>query len=125
MVDLDTPGFYSYLFFAQKKNGEWMQILNLKRLNTFMVVSSIKLEMIQSVRNLHQIGEWVASVILKDVYLQIHIHRTFWKYLRFLFSGRACVAIQTSNASPCFYQGSKINSWTGTFVKSMNAYLSR
>ena len=54
-VALDTPEFYSYLFFAQKKkNREWRLIFNLK------------IKTLESVRNLLQIGEWVTYINLKD-----------------------------------------------------------
>ncbi|XP_041350669.1 uncharacterized protein LOC121369684 [Gigantopelta aegis] len=88
-VDLGTPGFYSHLFFAQKKNGEWRPILNLKPLNYFVVIPSMKMETVQSVRALLQVGEWAASIDLKDAYLHVPIHRDFWKCLRFLYDSRA------------------------------------
>ncbi|XP_041378007.1 uncharacterized protein LOC121390289 [Gigantopelta aegis] len=87
-VDLGTPGFYSHLFFTQKKNDEWRPILNLKPLNYFVVIPSMKMETVQSVRALLQVGEWAASINLKDAYLHVPIHRDFWKYLRFLYDGR-------------------------------------
>ncbi|XP_041357753.1 uncharacterized protein LOC121374713 [Gigantopelta aegis] len=33
--------------------------------------------------------EWAASIDLKDAYLHVPIHRDFWKFLRFLFDGKA------------------------------------
>ncbi len=88
-VEVDTPGFYSHLFFCRKKNGEWRPILNLKPLNKFVLVPSMKMETVQSVREHLQIGEWAASIDLKDAYLHVPIHREQWKYLRFLFDGQA------------------------------------
>ena len=47
----------------------WRSILNLKPLNTFMVVPSMKMETVQLVGNLLEIGKWVAYIDLKDAYL--------------------------------------------------------
>ena len=80
-VNLDIPWFYSQLFMAEKKNGKWRLILNLKPLNALVFIPSMKLETVQSVRNLLQTGQWGASIDLKDGYLHVPNNRTFCKYL--------------------------------------------
>jgi len=80
--------FFPFIL-RKKKNGDRRPILNLKPLNAFVVVPSMKMETVQSVRALLKRGEWAVSIDLKDAYLHVPIHRTCWKFLRFISNGKA------------------------------------
>ena len=49
---------------GEVKKGEWRLIINLKPLNALVVMPSMKMEMIQSVRNLLQIGDMPTYIFL-------------------------------------------------------------
>ena len=44
VMDTTSPGFYSHLFLVPKPDGSFRPIIDLKKLNQFIVVPSFKME---------------------------------------------------------------------------------
>ena len=87
-VELDplpSPGFYSRLFVVWKTSGSWRQVIDLSHLNRFVDVSPFQLETIQSVLLSVRQGDWMASLNLKEAYLQVLVHPASRHFLRFMF----------------------------------------
>jgi hypothetical protein len=82
------PGFSSRIFLVPKVSGGWRMILNLKKLNSFLVKKKFKMESLRSILlNLSQ-GLWVCKLDLQDAYLHVPIRKTHRRFLRFAFKGR-------------------------------------
>ena len=88
LAPLPSLGFYSRLFVVWKTSGSWRPVIDLSTLNLFVDVSHFKIEAIQSVLlSVHQ-GDWMASIDLKEAYLQIPIHPVSRHFLRFVAHGQ-------------------------------------
>ena len=83
-----SPGFYSRLFLAPKKGGEWRPVIDLSTLNRFMVSPHFKMETPTSILQATQPGQWATSLDLKDAFFHIMIAKPHRKFLRFLVDGR-------------------------------------
>jgi hypothetical protein len=82
-VSSPGAGFYSRLFLAPKKNGEWRPVLDLSPLNLFITPPHFKMETAQSIMQALRIGDWATSIDLKDAFLHIPIALRHRKFLRF------------------------------------------
>ena len=78
-----SPGFYSCLFVTPKVTGGWRPVIDLSRLNGFVDVSHFHMETTQTVLQSLREGVWLVSLDLQDAYLQIPVHPSFRRYLRF------------------------------------------
>ena len=88
LAPLPSPGFYSRLFVVWKTSGSWRPVIDLSHLNRFVDVSPFQMETIQSVLlSVHQ-GDWMASIDLKEAYLQVPVHPASRHFLRFVFRDR-------------------------------------
>ena len=85
LAPLPSPGFYSRLFVVWKTSGSWRPVINLSHLNRFVDVSPFQMETIQSVLLSVRQGDWMASIDLKEVYLQVPVHPASRHFLRFVF----------------------------------------
>ena len=85
LAPLPSPGFYSRLFVVWKTSGSWRPVIDLSRLNRFVDVSHFQMETIQSVLLSVRQGDWMASIDLKEAYLQVPIHPSSRHLLRFVF----------------------------------------
>ena len=85
LAPLPSPGFYSRLFFVWKTSGSWRPVIDLSHLNRFVDVSPFQMETIQSVLLSVRQGDWMASIDLKEVYLQVPVHPASRHFLRFVF----------------------------------------
>ena len=74
LAPLPSPGFYSRLFVVWKTSGSWHPVINLSHLNRFVDVSHFQMETIQSVLLSVRQGDWMASIDLKEAYLQVPVH---------------------------------------------------
>ena len=78
-----SPGFYSRFFVTPKVTGGWRPVIDLSRLNGWVDVSHFHMEtalsMLQSLRP----GDWMLSLDLQDAYLQVPVHPSSRRYLRF------------------------------------------
>ena len=86
--------FYSRLFLVPKPHQRWRPVIDLSRLNTFLLVERFKMETPESIRASLIPGEWGPSIDLSDTYLHIPIHPNSRKYLRF------CHDYQVFNSPP-------------------------
>ena len=75
-------GFYSRLFLVSMPHQRWRPVIDLSRLNTFLLVERFKMETPEPIRASLIPAEWVASIDLSDAYLHIPIHPNSRKYLR-------------------------------------------
>ena len=67
-------GFYSRLFLVPKPHQRSRPVIDLSRLNTFLLVERFKMETPESIRASLIPGEWMSSIDLSDAYLHIPIH---------------------------------------------------
>ena len=63
-------GFYSSLFLVPKKDGGMRPVINLKRLNEYVVPHHFKMEGIHILRDLLKRNDWMTKVDLKDAYFR-------------------------------------------------------
>ena len=78
-----TEGFFSPMFTVPKKGEGWRPIINLKRLNTYLIVPHFKMEGISSLRDVLQEDDLMGKIDLEDAYLAVpicHHHRNFLKF---------------------------------------------
>ena len=85
LAPLPSPGFYSHLFVVWKTSGSWRQVIDLSHLHRFVDVSPFQMETIQSVLLSVRQGDWMASIDLKEAYLQVPVHPASRRFLRFMF----------------------------------------
>ena len=88
LAPLPSPGFYSRLFVVWKTSGSWRPVIDLSILNRFVDVSHFQMETIQSVLLSVRQGDWMASIDLREAYLQVPVHPESRQYLRFVALGR-------------------------------------
>ena len=68
-----------------KTSGSWRPVIDLSHLNRFVDVSPFQMETIQSVLLSVRQGDWMASIDLKEAYLQVPVHPASRHFLRFMF----------------------------------------
>ena len=83
-----SPSFYSRLFVVQKASGSWKPVIDLSSLNGFVRLTPFRMESNQSVPQSIRSFDWMISIDLKDAYLQVPIHPSSRKFLRFVVDGR-------------------------------------
>ena len=87
VVDTTSPGYYSRLFLVPKPDGSFRPIIDLKKLNQFIIVPSFKMETLFSIIAAFQPNEWITKIDLKDAYHHILVHVNIRKYFRFVVAG--------------------------------------
>ena len=87
VMDTTSPGYYSRLFLVPKPDGTFRPIIDLKKLNQFIVVPSFKMETLFSIIAALQPNEWITKIDLKDAYHHILVHVNIRKYFRFVVAG--------------------------------------
>ena len=85
LAPLPSPGFYSHLFVVWKTSGSWRPVIDLSHLIRFVDVSPFQMETIQSVLLSVRQGDWMASIDLKEAYLQVPVPPASRHFLRFMF----------------------------------------
>lgn len=80
--------FLSSYFLRLKPNGDYRFILNLKKLNEFIVAPHFKMEDIKTALKLITRNCFMATIDLKDSYFLIPISKKFRKFLRFSFNNQ-------------------------------------
>ena len=85
LAPLLSPGFYSHLFVVWKTSGSWRPVIDLSHLNRFVDVSPFQMETIQSVLLSVRQKDWMASIDLKEAYLQVLVHPASRHFLCFVF----------------------------------------
>ena len=87
LAPLPSPGFYSRLFVVWKTLGSWKPVINLSLLNCFVNVSHFRMETIHSVLLSVRQGDWMASIDLREAYVQVPVHPESRRFLRFVAHG--------------------------------------
>lgn len=80
--------FVSNIFSEEKSDGDIRIILDLSKLNEFVVDRHFKMENIEVVKNLITPNCFMASLDWKDAYYSVKIHPKYRKYLRFYWRGK-------------------------------------
>ena len=80
---VSTKGFFSSMFTVPKKDGGWRPIINLKSLNSYLVVSHFKMENIGSLKDVLQEGDFMGKIDLEDAYLSVPVHQEHRDFLKF------------------------------------------
>lgn len=88
IVEPDSLGFVSSMFIISKASGGFRPIINLRRLNQFLIFRHFKMENINTLRHLIVKGDWMANLDLKDAYLTVPVYEDHQKYLQFLWEGK-------------------------------------
>ena len=78
-----SPVFYSRLLVTPKVTGGWCTEIDLSRLNGWVDVSHFHIETAQTVLQSLRVGVWMVSLDLQDTYLQVLVHPSSHRYLRF------------------------------------------
>lgn len=98
--------FVSPIFLTTKSNGKIRFILNLKKLNKYVVAPHFKMEDYRTAQRLLAQNFFMTTVDLKDAYFSIPIHPDHRKYLRFAFQNQlyefTCIPFGLSVAPYCF-----------------------
>ena len=87
-MDTTSPGYNSRLFLVPKPDGSFRPIIDLKKLNQFIIVPSFKMETLFSIIAALQPQEWITKIDLKDAYHHILVHVSIRKYFRFVVAGK-------------------------------------
>ena len=74
--NVKSLGFYSRLFLVPKPHQRCRPVIDLSRLNTFLLVERFKIKTPESIRASLIPGEWVSSIDLADAYLHIPFTQT-------------------------------------------------
>ena len=77
----------SPIFTTENADESPRLILNLKKLNDHIRHVHFKMETLKDVIHMIQPQAWMASVDLKRAYYSVPIHKTYQKYLTFLWKG--------------------------------------
>ena len=88
LAPLSSLGFYSRLFVVWKTSGFWRPVIDLSTLNLYVDASHFQMETIQSVLLSVRQGDWMASIDLKEAYLQVPVHPDSRRFLRFVAQGK-------------------------------------
>ena len=78
-----SPGYYSRLFVTPKVTGGWRPVIDLSRLNRYVLVSHFHTKTGQSVLQSLRPRGWMVSLDLQDTYLQVPVHPSSRRYLWF------------------------------------------
>ena len=73
----------SHVFLRQKPDGSSRLILNLKSLNSHMIVEKFKMETFSMASDILRDGDFMAKVDLKDAFYSVEVAKEHRKYLRF------------------------------------------
>ena len=80
--------YLSNIFIRPKKDGGHRVILNLKKLNEYVVKRHFKMHTLQTAIDLMTPGCYMASIDWKDAYYSVPVNEHFRKYLRFTWRDR-------------------------------------
>ena len=70
-----------------KTSGSWRPVIDLSTLNLFVDIAHFRMETIQSLLLSVRQGDWMASIDLKEAYLQVPVHPDSHRFLRFVAQG--------------------------------------
>ncbi|MEE6509146.1 hypothetical protein FKM82_024599 [Ascaphus truei] len=64
-------GIYSRIFLVQKSSGDYIAILDLRKVNTFLKEGKFKMVSLNLIIQEVQPGDWMVSIDLRDAYLHM------------------------------------------------------
>ena len=79
----------SPIFVIPKKTGDLRVILNLKKMNVFILVQHFRMETLKVILQDLCSHDWAVSIDLKDAYLHVPVHPQSRRLLGFKFLGKA------------------------------------
>ena len=124
IVTDSSPGFFSRLFLAPKKSGDWRPVIDLSCLNKFISTPKFKMETIKSILEASRPGAWCTSLDFQDAFLHIPIALRHRKYLRFSVQGQV-FQFRTLpfglTTSPCVF--TRVVKAVGAFVHSHGLHM--
>ena len=88
---LQHPVFFSRLFLVTKKDGPFRPVLDLSRLNKYLVVPHFKMESIQSIALGIVEPMWGCTLDLQDAFFHVPMAWRFHGFLAFVLDGRVFV----------------------------------
>ena len=88
LLRFPPPSSTAVCFWFGKPRGSWRPVIDLSILNLFVDVSHFRMETIQSVLLSVCQGDWMASIDLKEAYLQVPVHPESRPFLRFVTNGQ-------------------------------------
>ena len=88
-VKAESPVFFNIVFLRPKPGGKWRLILDVSRLNKFLVVEKFTMDTVQVMRKAIECNSWGSSIDLSDAYHHIPIHENFRCFLAFHAGGVA------------------------------------
>ena len=98
--------FLSSIFARVKKSGNLRIILNLSKLNQFLVYEKFKMDSVSTIANMIRPNCYMASIDLKDAYYSIAVREVDRKFLRFEWEGElfefCCLAQGLASAPRLF-----------------------
>jgi hypothetical protein len=115
------PCYISSIFLVPKKSGGMRPILKLKRLNAaHLNTPYFCMETVEDVRYALQLGDWAASIDLRDAYFHVPLHHSTKKYMCFGWRGHLyCFCVLSFGVSPApkvftaLTRFIKVHSWLG------------
>ena len=86
-VGQQGKGTYSILFLVKKPNGDYRPVLDLKSVNLYIPHKSFKMVTLQMILPFLSVGDFLASLDLRDAYLHVPVHQSSQRFLRFCVEG--------------------------------------
>ena len=81
------PLFFSRLFLVGKKGGSLRLIIDLSRLNKFLIIPKFKMESVWNIAAGVMAGSWGCTIDLQDAFFGVPIAEAFQCYLAFVVDG--------------------------------------
>ena len=128
VTDTSSPGYCSRLFLVPKPDGSFRPIIDLKKLNLFLDISSFKMKTLFSIVAALQPQEWITKIDLKDDYHHILVHVNIHKYFRFVITGKTyqfCVHPFGLNGAPRVHQNISTSGSAVPYAGNQNSCLPR
>ena len=105
-----SPGFYSRLFLAPKRDGGIRPTIDLSLLNQYLEPVMSKIETTSSITAVFYQGEWTMLTDLKDTYFHIPAYSTGIQEIPPVYSEwqslSVCgLALRASHSAFCLHQG--------------------
>ena len=83
VIQFDQLAFFNVVFLRPKPGGKWRLILDVSRLNKFLVTASFKMDTVQVIRQAVEEDSWATSIDLTDAYHHIPVHENYRCFLAF------------------------------------------
>ena len=93
-VLFSRPLFFSRLFIVPKKGGSLRLVIDLSRLNKFLVVPTFRMESVWTIAAGWIEALWGITVDLEDAYFNVPISEEFQQYLAFVVDGTVYIFLR-------------------------------